>query len=80
MDHAGLSVEEVTSIMGPLAEVWNLRCSIIAHVGGSLPKGDLGNHFRALLQRCDSTMRRLAELVESGMFVMPLLAMQNHQS
>lgn len=71
MEQSGMSPEDVKAITAPLAELWDLRSSLIAHPGCKLPASDLRKHFRGLVERCDSTVRRLAQLVEEGFFVLP---------
>lgn len=66
LETIGLTQEQVQEITKPLAELWKLRSSIVAHPGGSLPEPNLRKHFRELLERCDLTMKTLTELVQSG--------------
>ena len=47
----------------PLKELWRLRSAIVAHAGGDYPKEDLRTHYRNLLEQCDKSMRKLAELI-----------------
>jgi hypothetical protein len=56
---------QVRELMAPLAELWDYRIAI-AHPGDRIPDSDFGIHFRDLLERCDHTMRTLAEMAASG--------------
>jgi hypothetical protein len=57
--------ETVQEIFEPLEELWTLRSSKVAHHGGAAPKQELKQQYRQLLERCDRSMRLLAELVEN---------------
>lgn len=50
----------VDAIIKPLIELRQLRKDI-AHPGGRPPSGDLRQHYRELLARCDSAMRNLTD-------------------
>jgi hypothetical protein len=57
--------ETIHEIFDPLEELWKLRSSIVAHPGSAVPKQDLKQHYRELLERCDRSLRLLSELIES---------------
>ena len=60
-----VAAETIYEIFDPLEELWKLRSSIVAHPGGAVPKQDLKQHYRQLLERCDHAMQLLAELIEN---------------
>jgi hypothetical protein len=74
LEALGVTADEVSKITSPLAEVWGLRSTIVAHQGGKLPDGDLRVHFRGLLERADTAMQRLVEIVQSGLLEGPVEA------
>jgi len=62
---SGLAQDEVNRTMQPFAEVWELR-SRIAHAGSGKAHVGSKEHFRGLLERFDSALRSLADIVRSG--------------
>jgi hypothetical protein len=69
LESISISQEDIKTIINPLNELWQLRSAIVAHHGGTPPKGDLRLHFRELLTNCDSSLLKLAELVRTGCLV-----------
>jgi hypothetical protein len=70
MENARIPKDEVALLTNPLAELWDWRRKL-CHPNKEVPSGDLRKHFRDLVQRCDKTMRCLAEFVEVGLFSLP---------
>lgn len=66
LEVAGIKEEEILIFSSPLAELWKLRSSIIAHPGGKPPEENLKKHYRGLLESCDKSMRKLSEFIEKG--------------
>ncbi|NSW82201.1 MAG: hypothetical protein HPY90_02850 [Syntrophothermus sp.] len=66
LEYAALPSDEIKFIIEPLNELWYLRSAIVAHAGGNPPRGDLRQHFRSLVEKCDLAMRKLSELVKTG--------------
>lgn len=69
LENISISQEDIKTIINPLNELWQLRSAIVAHHGGTPPKGDLRLHFRGLLTNCDSSMLKLSKLVKTGCLV-----------
>jgi len=62
----GIPEEQVTQIIEPLTELWELRSHRgIAHRGDRPSVGSLREHYRELLSKCDRAMRLLADLIEA---------------
>lgn len=71
MDTLGVASEDRDWILKPMFEMQELRSAFVAHRGtGSVP-GDQRAYWRLMLQRTDKAMRKLAELVTTGVFVRP---------
>jgi hypothetical protein len=68
LEKLGVPPSEREEIISPIGHVHSLRSSLVAHVGGALPEGDLRDHFRQLLEKCDKAMRELADIVKNGAF------------
>ena len=61
-----VSSENISLFGDPLSSLWKLRSSIVAHVGGEYPKGDLKLHYRNQIAKCDKAMRKLADFINDG--------------
>ena len=63
---AGTSSDDIKIIIDPLLNLWDLRSNIVAHPNKCYPKCNLKNQFKNLLKNCDKSMRKFAEIINSG--------------
>jgi len=63
-----ISKTDIETINGPLLELIHLRSKIVAHATDEeYPEGDLKLHYKELLERCDESMRKLADIINQGL-------------
>jgi hypothetical protein len=71
LEKKGVDAETVYTINEPLKVLWKLRSSIAAHVGGSVPNENLKLHYRKMIEDCEKSMSRLAEVIRAGYLNVP---------
>lgn len=60
--------EDIDVIATPLFELIHLRKIVVHIIDEPYPDEDLKIHYINLLEKCDKSMRKLAELIEKGLF------------
>lgn len=61
--------ETIDIIVMPLFELIDLRSKLVAHTTSKeYPEEDLKVQYRNLLEKCDKSMRKLADLINQGVF------------
>jgi hypothetical protein len=64
LDVIGISKLDIEIISDPLFELTYLRSKIVAHATNEgYPKGNLKIHFKNLIEKCDKSMLKLADIV-----------------
>ena len=71
LDARDVDQEVIDECVKPLEELNMWRSKASAHGGGSAPTGDLRQHYRGLVERCDTAMETLAELIRAHMLDIP---------
>jgi hypothetical protein len=66
LEKAGISSDDIKIIIDPLPNLWDLRSNVVAHPNKCYPKCNLKNQFKNLLENCDKSMRKLAEIINRG--------------
>ncbi len=66
LEKLGVSNNDISIFSDSLITLWKFRSSIVAHVGGEYPKGDLKEQYRDLIEKCDKAMRKLADFIKDG--------------
>lgn len=68
LEALGIDKEDIDVIVTPLFELIHLRKIVVHTIDEPYPDEDLKLHYRNLIEKCDKAMRKLAELIERGLF------------
>lgn len=68
LDALKIPKSDIEVISEPLFELTYLRSKIVAHATDEeYPEGDLKLHYKELLEKCNKSMRKLANLINNGL-------------
>lgn len=68
LESLNVDKKDIELIVNPLHELIHLRKIVIHTIDEPYPDEDLKVHYRNLLEKCDKSIRKLADLINEGLF------------